>query len=83
VSKVIRSMTNEDISQACNQAIELVLERYKKDGIAFEKNYRVVLCKKGFFGDIINKLFRKEESDYFAVVDLLPLLVDEKEVMDE
>lgn len=69
------SMTSEDLTQDINNAVAVFLSALETDGLLTKPaidilgEYAVVVCQKGFFGKVIDKLRGMEDNNtYFRVV---------------
>lgn len=73
----VYSMSRESLTVELNKGKELFITSMLNEGIInneqYEqiKNYSIVLGKKGFFGSLWDKLFKKNDEDYYFIVKII------------
>lgn len=71
------SMTKEDLTDTLNTGKEIFVRTMRDEGIITDQQYEqmqehaIVIARKGFFGSLWDKIFKKDDGGYYFVVKIL------------
>lgn len=77
MAQKIYTMDTNGVTENCNQALDIYLNALLNNGVISEEkfeemmSFRIVLVEKRFFGRLLDRLFLKDDTPVYKIVQIV------------